>query len=50
MHGQLLAYISVTATSGVLNLYLFLYIFRKRHLYKSISSYFLPYIGTISIY
>lgn len=50
MHGQLLAYISVTATSGVLNLYLFLYIFRKRHLYKSISSYFLPYIGTITIY
>ncbi|MFC6464712.1 diguanylate cyclase [Marinilactibacillus sp. GCM10026970] len=50
MHGQLLAYISVIATSGVLNLYLFVYIFRKRHLYKTISSYFLPYIGTIVIY
>lgn len=50
MHAQLLIYISIIATSGVLNLYLFAYVFRKRHLYKSISTYFLAYVFAIIIY
>lgn len=50
MHAQLLVYISIIAISGVLNLYLFAYVFRKRHLYKSISTYFLAYVFAIIIY
>lgn len=50
MHAQLLIYISIIAISGVLNLYLFAYVFRKRHLYKSISTYFLAYVFAIIIY
>ncbi|API88242.1 diguanylate cyclase [Marinilactibacillus sp. 15R] len=50
MHAQLLVYISIIAISGVFNLYLFAYVFHKRHFYKSISTYFLAYIFAIIIY
>nr|WP_244244731.1 diguanylate cyclase [Marinilactibacillus kalidii] len=36
--------------SGVLNFYLFLYVFNRRRLYKRISFYFLVYVAVIVIY
>lgn len=50
MRTQLLTSISIITVSGVLNLYLFLYVYYKRRLYKSISTYFLAYVLAIAIY
>ncbi|WP_144513699.1 histidine kinase N-terminal 7TM domain-containing protein [Bacillus sp. FJAT-22090] len=50
MESQLTAYITLVCTSGVLNLYLCIYVFMKRHNYTSIANYFILYTGAISIY
>lgn len=50
MRVQLLASISIIIVSGVLNMFLFLYVYYRRRLYKSISTYFLSYVLAIAIY
>lgn len=50
MRAQLLTSISIVIVSGVLNLYLFLYVYYKRRIYKNISTYFLSYVLAIAIY
>src|SRR5690606_40642820 len=50
MGSQLTMYITLVCTSGVLNLYLCLYAFSKRHKYTNIANYFIFYTATISIY
>ncbi|WP_042357145.1 histidine kinase N-terminal 7TM domain-containing diguanylate cyclase [Bacillus rubiinfantis] len=50
MDSHLTAYITLICTSGVLNLYLCLSVFLKRHHYASIASYFIVYTSTITIY
>ena len=50
MSSQLTAYITLMCTSGVLNLYLCLYVFLKRHHYKKIAGFFMLYTAAITIY
>lgn len=50
MGSQLTMYITLVCTSGVLNLYLCLYAFSKRHKYTNIANYFIFYTAAISIY
>ncbi|MEH7118987.1 histidine kinase N-terminal 7TM domain-containing protein [Neobacillus vireti] len=50
MNSQLTAYISLVCTSGVLSLYLCLYVFVKRHNYTNISYFFIFYSSSITIY
>lgn len=50
MGSQLTAYITLVCTSGVLNLYLCLYVFSKRHNYTRIANYFVFYTIAITIY
>ncbi|KAA0549858.1 diguanylate cyclase [Bacillus sp. BGMRC 2118] len=50
MHPQLTTYITLVCTSGVLNLYLCLYAFGKRHHYKNIADFFILYTAFITIY
>ncbi|MGX6445747.1 histidine kinase N-terminal 7TM domain-containing protein [Neobacillus sp. K501] len=50
MDSQLTAYITLICTSGVLNLYLCLYVFFKRHHYKNIANSFILYAMSIAIY
>ncbi len=50
MSSQLTVYITLVCTSGVLNLYLCLYAFRKRHKYKNITNFFIFYTAAIGIY
>ncbi len=50
MRAQLLPTISITVVSGVLNVYLFIYVYQKRKLYKSVSTYFLAYVCSIALY
>ncbi|KIL42788.1 diguanylate cyclase [Jeotgalibacillus alimentarius] len=50
MNLELFTYITLTCTSGVLNLFLSLYVFFKRHQYTSIASLFIAYTLLISIY
>lgn len=50
MGSQLTMYITLVCTSGVLNLYLCLYAFSKRHKYTDIANYFIFYTAAISIY
>ncbi|WP_431027745.1 diguanylate cyclase [Lysinibacillus sp. LZ02] len=50
MSSQLTAYIALTCTSGVLNLYLCIYAFIKRHNYTNIANFFICYTATIIIY
>lgn len=50
MNSQLTAYVSIICTSGVLNLYLFLYVYVNRHRYKNIAHIFMVYTATIAIY
>lgn len=50
MGSQLTMYITLVCTSGVLNLYLCLYAFSKRHKYTNIANYFILYTAAISIY
>nr|WP_239581565.1 diguanylate cyclase [Jeotgalibacillus terrae] len=47
---ELIAYITLACTSGVLNLFLSLYVFFKRHQYTSIAYIFVVYTLLISIY
>lgn len=50
MSAQITAYISIICASGVLNLYLCIYAFLKRHTYSNIVYFFIAYVGTITIY
>ncbi|MGN7478610.1 histidine kinase N-terminal 7TM domain-containing protein [Solibacillus silvestris] len=50
MGSQLTMYITLVCTSGVLNLYLCLYAFKKRHNYTNIANYFIFYTAAIGIY
>ncbi|MBZ5199639.1 diguanylate cyclase [Planomicrobium chinense] len=50
MTSQLTTYVTLICTSGVLNLYLFLYVFLKRHHYSKIAVLFMLYTASISIY
>ncbi|MDZ5710702.1 histidine kinase N-terminal 7TM domain-containing diguanylate cyclase [Jeotgalibacillus haloalkalitolerans] len=50
MNLELSAYITLACTSGVLNLFLSLYVFFKRHHYTNISYVFILYTFLISIY
>ena len=47
---QLTAYITLFSTSGVINLYLCMYVFLRRHQYTNIAYYFIFYTAAISIY
>ncbi|MGG1551013.1 histidine kinase N-terminal 7TM domain-containing protein [Paenibacillus ferrarius] len=50
MHSELTAYITLACTSGVLNLYLCLYVLIKRHRYTNIAKLFIVYTICIAIY
>ncbi|MFJ7755237.1 histidine kinase N-terminal 7TM domain-containing protein [Peribacillus muralis] len=50
MNSQLTAFITVICTSGVLNLYLCLYVFVKRYNYTNIANIFVLYSASITIY
>lgn len=50
LDSQLTAYITLICTSGVLNFYLCLYVFFRRHHYKNIANLFMIYTVAISIY
>ena len=50
MNSQLLAYVALICTSGVLNLYLFSYVCVNRHRYKNIVHFFMFYTASITIY
>ncbi|MBV7504390.1 diguanylate cyclase [Bacillus sp. sid0103] len=50
MNSQLTAYITLVCTSGVLNLYLCLNVFVKRHHYTNIARFFIVYTASITIY
>lgn len=50
MNSQLTAFITLICTSGVLNIYLGLKVYLKRHLYTNIASFFMLYTGSIAIY
>ncbi|TWT00567.1 diguanylate cyclase [Planomicrobium sp. CPCC 101079] len=50
MHPQLTTYITLISTSGVLNLFLCLYVFLKRHNFTNVAKYFVFYAASIAIY
>ena len=50
MNSHLTAYITLVCTSGVLNLYLCLNVFVKRHYYRNIAHFFILYTASITIY
>ncbi|MEK5040659.1 histidine kinase N-terminal 7TM domain-containing diguanylate cyclase [Sporosarcina sp. FSL K6-3457] len=50
MTSQLTAYITLVVTSGILNLYLCLYVFVRRHNYTNIANIFILYTSSITIY
>ncbi|PJN88919.1 histidine kinase N-terminal 7TM domain-containing diguanylate cyclase [Bacillus sp. mrc49] len=50
MNSQLTAFITVICTSGVLNLYLCLFVFFKRYNYTNIANFFVLYSASITIY
>lgn len=50
MNAQLTAYISLVCVSGVLNVYLSLYVFFKRHHYTNIARFFILHAVCITIY
>lgn len=50
MNSELTAYITLICTSGVLNLYLCLYVFVKRKHYTTIANFFVLYTAIITIY
>lgn len=47
---QITAYISIMCAAGVLNLFLGIYAYLKRHTYSNIVNYFIVYVVTITIY
>ena len=50
MNSQLTAFITLSRTSGVLNLYLCLYVFLKRYNYTKIAQLFISYTALIAVY
>lgn len=50
MNSQLTAFITLSCTSGVLNLYLCLYVFLKRYNYTKIAQLFISYTALIAVY
>lgn len=50
MNSQLTAFITLRRTSGVLNLYLCLYVFLKRYNYTKIAQLFISYTALIAVY
>lgn len=50
MNAPLTAYITLICTSGVLNMYLCLYVFAKRNKFTNIAYYFIVYSASISLY
>ncbi|MGB6179016.1 histidine kinase N-terminal 7TM domain-containing protein [Carnobacterium sp.] len=50
MNLPLTAYVALSSASGVLNLYLCLYVYSRRYRYKEIAYFFIAYTATISIY
>ncbi|SEL14434.1 diguanylate cyclase (GGDEF) domain-containing protein [Carnobacterium iners] len=50
MNSPLTAYIALISASGVLNVYLCLYVYFKRQRYRNIACYFMIYTATIAIY
>jgi diguanylate cyclase (GGDEF)-like protein/PAS domain S-box-containing protein len=50
VNSQLTAYITLICTSGVLNLYLGLNVFVRRHKYTNIAQFFIVYTASITIY
>lgn len=50
VNSQLTAYIALICTSGVLNLYLCVYVFGKRHNYTNILNFFILSTSVITIY
>ncbi|WP_080843713.1 histidine kinase N-terminal 7TM domain-containing diguanylate cyclase [Cytobacillus gottheilii] len=50
MNSELTAYITLVCTSGVLNMYLFIYVFLNRHKYTSIGKVFSLYTFLITVY
>lgn len=50
MSAQITAYISIMCAAGVLNLFLCVYAFLKRHTYTDIVYYFIVYVATLTLY
>lgn len=50
MSAQITAYISIMCAAGVLNTFLCVYAFLKRHTYSNIVNYFIVYAATTTIY
>jgi len=50
MNSQLTAFITLSCTSGVLNLYLCLYVFLQRYNYTKIAQLFISYTALIAVY
>jgi diguanylate cyclase (GGDEF)-like protein len=50
VNSQLTVYVTLACTSGVLNLYLCLNVFVRRHFYTNIAKFFIFYTGVITIY
>ncbi|WP_062051930.1 diguanylate cyclase [Bacillus sp. JCM 19034] len=50
MNSELTAFITLVCISGVLNLYLCLYVFLKRYKYKKIAAFFIIYTVSTTIY
>lgn len=50
VNSQLTAFITLICTSGVLNLYLGLNVFLRRHKYTNIAQFFIVYTASITIY
>lgn len=50
MNSPITAYVALASISGVLNLYLFVYVYLNRHHYKKIGTIFLQYTAAITIY
>ncbi|WP_078381913.1 histidine kinase N-terminal 7TM domain-containing diguanylate cyclase [Sutcliffiella halmapala] len=50
MNTELTAYITLACTSGVINLYLCLYVFVKRYNYTNIANIFIVYTASIAMY
>ncbi|MGG0717458.1 histidine kinase N-terminal 7TM domain-containing protein [Robertmurraya massiliosenegalensis] len=50
VNSELTAFVTLASTSGVLNLFLCLYVFLKRQHYTKIAHFFIVYTATITIY
>jgi hypothetical protein len=50
MNSPLTAYVALNSASGVLNLYLCLFVYFRRYRYKEMAYFFMAYTATITIY